>query len=56
MPPVYNVRARVIDIRTDRPRPTDALLVDTNGWYWHAYAGAGALPGSATPVQMTTHR
>jgi hypothetical protein len=56
MPPVYTVRARVIDIRRDAPRPTDALLVDTNVWYWHAYSGAGALPGSATPGQMTTYR
>jgi hypothetical protein len=55
MPPVYNVRSPVIDIRTDTPRPTDALLVDTNVWYWHAYPSAGATPGSATPVQMTTY-
>jgi hypothetical protein len=55
MPPIYTVRARVIDIRTDTPRPTDALLVDTNVWYWRAYSGAGALPGSATPAQMTTY-
>ena len=55
MPPVYTVRARVIDIRIDTPRPTDALLVDTNVWYWHAYQGAGAFPGSATPAQMTAY-
>jgi hypothetical protein len=52
MPPVYTVRAQVIDIRTDIPRSTDALLVDTNVWYWHVYPSAGALPGSATPGQM----
>jgi hypothetical protein len=52
MPPVYTVRAQVIDVRTDTPRPTDKLLVDTNVWYWYAYPGAGALPGSATPGQM----
>jgi hypothetical protein len=34
------------------PRSTDAFLVDTNAWYWHAYSGAGALQGSATPGQM----
>ncbi len=55
MPPVYTVRARVVDIRTDTPRPTDALLVDTNVWYWFAYSSAGAMPGSATPTQMTTY-
>jgi hypothetical protein len=52
MPPVYNVRAQVIDIRRDTPRPTDAFLVDTNAWFWSAYQGAGALPGSATAGQM----
>ncbi len=52
MPPVYTARAQVVDIRTDTPRSTDALLVDTNVWYWLAYPGAGAMPGSATPGQM----
>ncbi len=55
MPPVYTVRAQVIDIRSDVPRPTDALLVDTNAWYWLAYPSAGARPGSATPAQMTIY-
>jgi hypothetical protein len=55
MPPVYTVRAEVIDVRTDTPRPADKLLVDTNVWYWYAYPGAGALPGSATPSQMTAY-
>jgi hypothetical protein len=55
MPPVYTVRAQVIDIRTDAPRRTDALLVDTNVWYWLAYPSAGARPGSATPAQMTIY-
>jgi hypothetical protein len=55
MPPVYTVRAQVIDIRSDTPRSTDAFLVDTNVWYWRAYPSAGALPGSATPAQMTTY-
>lgn len=26
MPPVYTVRAQVIDIRSDKPQPSDALL------------------------------
>jgi hypothetical protein len=55
MPPVYSVRAQVIDIRSDTPRPTDAFLVDTNVWYWRFYRSAGATPGSATPVQMRTY-
>ena len=55
MPPRYTVRARVIDIRTDTPRPTDAFLADTQVWFWVAYPGAGAMAGSATPGQMTTY-
>jgi hypothetical protein len=55
MPPVYTVRAQVIDIRTDTPRPTDAFLVDTNVWSWYVYRSAGASPGRATPAQMTTY-
>jgi hypothetical protein len=55
MPPVYTVRAQVIDIRRDMPRSTDRFLVDTNVWYWRAYPGAVAIQGSATPAQMSTY-
>jgi len=55
MPPVYTVRAQVVDIRRDTPRSTDAFLVDTNVWYWRVYPSAGAMPGSATPAQMTAY-
>jgi hypothetical protein len=55
MPPRYTVRAQVIDIRTDTPRPDDAFLVDTNVLYWTIYSGAGALAGSATPAQMSSY-
>ena len=30
----YAVQAEVIDIRADRPKPTDIFLVDTNVWLW----------------------
>jgi hypothetical protein len=52
MPPLYTVRAQVIDIRRDVPQSTDAFLVDTQVWYWDAYPSATAMPGSATPAQM----
>jgi hypothetical protein len=45
----------VVDIRRDTPRSTDAFVVDTNVWYWDVYPSAGALPGSATPAQMSTY-
>jgi predicted nucleic acid-binding protein len=34
MPPAFHVRAGVIDVRSDAPRPTDRFLVDTNVWAW----------------------
>jgi len=37
----YQVRAEVIDIRNDRPRASDAFLVDTHIWFWMTYSGAG---------------
>ncbi len=36
----YTVRAEVIDITTDTPKPGDAFLVDTNVWYWLTYPNA----------------
>ena len=40
MPPTYTVRAQVIDVRTDAPRPTDRFFVDTNVWAWEHYPGS----------------
>lgn len=33
----YQVRAQVVDLRTDRPLATDRFYVDTNVWFWIAY-------------------
>jgi hypothetical protein len=38
----YQVNAEVIDISTDQPRTSDALLVDSNVWLWMTYLGPGA--------------
>ncbi|MBT8767564.1 PIN domain-containing protein [Metapseudomonas boanensis] len=35
-----NVKADVVDIRTDSPLPEDKFLVDTNAWYWLFYPKA----------------
>jgi predicted nucleic acid-binding protein len=32
--PLYNIRASIIDIRTDEPQPHDQYLVDSNVLYW----------------------
>ncbi|MCE7946097.1 MAG: PIN domain-containing protein [Chloroflexi bacterium CFX4] len=37
---MIDVRATVIDLRTDQPRATDVFLVDTNVWLWACYASA----------------
>ncbi len=33
----YTIRADVVDIRRDNPKPGDVFLVDTNVWYWITY-------------------
>jgi hypothetical protein len=41
MPINYAVAAQVVDLRNDKPRGTDAFLVDTNVWFWTSYSRAG---------------
>ena len=36
----YTIRADVVDIRQDVPKPDDVFLVDTNVWYWLTYTRA----------------
>ena len=45
----YAVQSEVIDIRADRPKPTDVFLVDTNVWLWMTYSVASQTPNP--PVQ-----
>lgn len=33
----YQIRAQVVDLKTDNPRQADSFLVDTNVWYWLTY-------------------
>ena len=44
----YAVQAEVVDVRTDRPQPTDVFLVDTNVWFWITYAAA--THGAPRPI------
>ncbi len=46
------VRAEVVDLRTDSPKPTDVFAVDTNVWYWLTYQPASQ---SARPYQITQY-
>jgi predicted nucleic acid-binding protein len=51
MPPSYTVRAEVVDIFRDTPQGDDLFLVDTNVWYWTAYAKAA---GGARQYQISS--
>lgn len=42
-----NVRADVIDIKTDTPQQADIFLVDTNVWFLQTYTNASASSRSA---------
>ncbi len=55
MPPAYAVRAQVVDIRTDSPRPTDRFLVDTNVWAWKHYPGAVLSPAGVSAPQASDY-
>jgi predicted nucleic acid-binding protein len=48
----YEIQAQIVDIRVDRPRPEDFLMVDTNVWYWHTYTNANV---SALSYQINSY-
>jgi len=53
MPINLNIQADVIDIKNDIPQKSDIFLVDTNVWFWRAYANAGF---NAKPAQQQNRR
>jgi hypothetical protein len=55
MPPTYSVRATVIDVRSDTPRPTDRFLVDTNVWAWKRYPAAGVASSGGSVPQVSDY-
>lgn len=44
MPVQYQVRAQVVDLRNDTPRPTDKFYVDSNVWFWTTYSNVQFSP------------
>jgi hypothetical protein len=48
----YSIKADVVDIRVDKPRSDDTLLVDTNVWYWITYSRASQSSKSPAPYQV----
>ena len=49
----YVIKADVIDIRQDTPKPNDIFLVDTNVWYWLTYTRASL--GDQPPKSYKTN-
>lgn len=42
----YQVRAQVVDLRTDRPQAGDRYYVDTNVWFWITYPNVQFASGA----------
>jgi hypothetical protein len=42
----YQVRAQVVDLRTDQPLAADRFYVDTNVWFWVAYPNVQFASGA----------
>lgn len=42
----YQVRAQVVDLRTDQPLATDRFYVDTNVWFWITYPNVQFAAGA----------
>lgn len=51
----YLIRAQVVDIGSDQPRPSDSFLVDTNVWYWLTYPRL-QMEGEFKPYKMEPKR
>lgn len=49
------VRADVVDIRGDAPKPDDRIVVDTNVWYWLGYLRASLTPNPPQTHQSTEY-
>lgn len=50
-----NVRAKIVDIRTDTPKDSDVFIVDTNAWYWLFYSRASLTPNGPHAHQLADY-
>ena len=55
MPPAYVVRAQVIDVRTDTPRPDDRFVLDTNVWAYEHFRGAQYTASGGVVAQASVY-
>ena len=44
MPVNYSVKAVVVDLRLDTPKPAERFYVDTNAWFWTVYSNVQFSP------------
>ena len=51
----FNVKAEVVDIRSDTPSEKDSFLIDTNVWYWMTYPKASLLARPAKTYQISDY-
>ena len=51
----YDIRAEIVDIRSDTPKKDDVFFVDTNVWFWMTYASASAASNPPKPYQITDY-
>jgi hypothetical protein len=49
----YQVRAQVVDLRTDQPLATDRFYVDTNVWFWVAYPNVQFGSGQSQALRVS---
>jgi predicted nucleic acid-binding protein len=55
MAPNYTVHAHVVDVRSDAPKGSDRLLIDTNVWYWQTYTKCSLGNNAAFANQLSTY-
>ena len=55
MPVNYAIKADVIDLRNDTPKPYDLFLVDSNVWYWTTYTKANLADRQPKAYQINDY-
>jgi hypothetical protein len=51
----YSIRAQVVNITIDIPKPEDKFFVDTNVWYWMTYTRASQRVRPPAQYQSTSY-
>lgn len=51
----YQVRAQVVDLRSDQPRASDRFYVDTNVWFWITYPNIHHAPNAPDQHRVASY-